>query len=74
MCSSKLQSKSTEIKQRMLTMKLELSCKVDKDTILKEIKQVKHFSLSAEISEQLSQTVFILFTSRKQVQISFSYY
>lgn len=58
----------------MLTMKLELSCKVDKDTILKEIKQVKHFSLSAEISEQLSQTVFILFTSRKQVQISFSYY
>ena len=74
MCSSKLQSKSTKIKQRMLTMKLELSCKVDKDTILKEIKQVKHFSLSAEISEQLSQTVFILFTSRKQVQISFSYY
>jgi len=69
-CSSKLQSKSTKIKQRMLTMKLELSCKVDKDTILKEIKQVKHFSLSAEISEQLSQTVFILFTSRNDQKLS----
>ena len=64
-CSSKLQSTSTKIKQEVLTMKIELTCKVGKDIILKEIKQVKHFFLSAEISDKLDQTILILFTSRK---------
>jgi len=69
-CSSKLQSTSTKIKQDVLTMKIELSCKVGKDIILKEIKQVKHFFLSAEISDKLDQTILILFTSRNDQKLS----